>query len=105
MSVEIVRREAPAWVWEIVDACLAKSRNPQVKKAQEVLEASASAARKAWDIDCWRFDLTPKQFGSVFSFQQKKYTVVGLKPRSTRFPILGRNEAGKTYKFPAEVLK
>jgi predicted metal-dependent peptidase len=105
LNTEIIGREAPAWVWEIVDSCLAKSRTPQAKKAQEVLQASANAAQQEWDASCWRFGLTPKQFGTTFSFRGKRYTVIGLKPRSSRFPILARNEVGSVYKFPADVLK
>lgn len=105
MNSEIIKREAPVWVWEIVDSCLAKSCTPQAKKAQEVLQASANAAQQEWDANCWRFDLTVDQFGIIFTFRNKQYTVIGLKPRSLRFPILARNEVGKVYRFPADVLK
>lgn len=105
MNSEIIKREAPAWVWEIIDSCLTKSRMPQAKKAQAVLEASLNAPQQAWNVDCWRFGLTADQFGATFTFRNKKYTVTGLKPRSSRFPILARNEAGKVYKFPANALK
>lgn len=35
----------------------------------------------------------------------KIYTITGLKVKSRRFPILGKDENGKEFKFPTEVVK
>jgi len=105
MSTEIVRREAPAWVWTVIDKCLAKSRDAEVKKAREIFSAAANAAKQEWAVNCWRFGLTPAQFGATFLFRNKSYTIIGIKARSPRFPILACNAQGKAYKFPADVIK
>tara|TARA_Y100000034_G_scaffold5089_1_gene5833 strand:+ start:664 stop:1098 length:435 start_codon:yes stop_codon:yes gene_type:complete len=53
---------------------------------------------------CVRYGLTPEAIGQTFTFQGTVYTIKGCKPRSTKYPIIGENNNGKTYKFmPADV--
>jgi len=46
--------------------------------------------------------LTDADIGATFKFGGKAYKIVGVKPRSHKFPILGQDARGKTYKFPLE---
>lgn len=64
------------------------------------------SAKREWDLNCWRFNLKPEQFGSTFVHfpHGTRYTVTGLKPKSRKYPILAQNANGTTYKFPASVV-
>ena len=99
------KREAPSWVWELIDTLLQKSRNPKAKQAYQALQAALNADKLEWDTHCWKFELLPEHFNKTFMFRGKKYTVVRIKPRSTTAPVIGRNENGTDYKFPSSVLK
>ena len=59
------------------------------------------AALREFKKYAFRFDLTGDEFGKSFTHSQDTYTIVGLKPKSRKYPILAKNKAGKTYKFPA----
>ena len=51
------------------------------------------------------YGLSDDDLGRQFVFRGERLTIVGLKPKSPKFPILGRNGSGKVYKFPAESVK
>ena len=46
-----------------------------------------------------QFDL-----GFEFTHQGDSFTVIGFKPRSTKFPVLCKSSNGKTYKFPISII-
>jgi hypothetical protein len=48
------------------------------------------------------YGLNADDLGRHFVSRGERYEIVGLKPKSHKFPILGRNHDGKIYKFPAE---
>jgi hypothetical protein len=51
---------------------------------------------------CWQWNLKPEDLGKSFEFQGKTFQLVGAKPRSHRFPLLGKCASnGKTFKFEA----
>ena len=55
---------------------------------------------------CHRYNLTPDDFGKEFSNGVDTFTIEGCKPRSSKYPILGKNvRTGKVYKFPAEQVR
>jgi len=46
-----------------------------------------------------------KKLGDTFEFRYDTYEIVGLKPRSSKYPVLAKNLSnGKTFKFPANVI-
>jgi hypothetical protein len=49
--------------------------------------------------------LSADDLGKPFVSRGEHYEIVGLKPKSHKFPILGRHCDGKVYKFPAESVK
>lgn len=51
------------------------------------------------------YGLKPTDLGRVFHCMGKRYTVSGLAARSYKYPILAKDERGKTYKFPASTVK
>lgn len=50
------------------------------------------------------YELNPDDLGRTFQFGEKTYTIIGMKPRSRKYPILCENN-GKTYKFPASTVR
>lgn len=49
------------------------------------------------------FGLTADDFGKTFRFRKNLYRIVGCRPKSFKYPILGaRVPDGKTFKFPAD---
>ena len=52
-----------------------------------------------------RFGIKKEAFNEMFSFQGDMFTVVGIKPRSTKYPLLAKQRSnGKTYKLPVSYL-
>ena len=49
----------------------------------------------------WVLGFDPKDLGRKFEFQGKVFTIDGLKPRATKYQILGKGKNGKRYKFKA----
>jgi len=59
-----------------------------------------------WDANCWRWGLKPDDFGKTFSSgTHGDYTICGCKPKSRKYPVLGRNVRGTAYKFAADVVE
>jgi len=53
---------------------------------------------------CWKYDLKPADYGRKFENNGEVFTICGLKPRSRKYPIIGRRADGKKFKFPARVV-
>lgn len=51
-------------------------------------------------------EVTPDMYGMKFTNGRdtEEYTLVGLKPKSPKWPVMGRNTAGVTYKFKLGVI-
>lgn len=50
------------------------------------------------------FQIT-KKLGDTFEFRYDTYEIVGLKPRSSKYPVLAKNLSNnKTFKFPANAI-
>ena len=73
----------------------------------EVGEAGVVESREAADFKALAkfYGLGTDDLGKPFVIRGERYEIVGLKPKSHKFPILGRNRNGKVYKFPAESVK
>jgi hypothetical protein len=46
------------------------------------------------------YGLKPEDLGTEFTFQGKTLTLVGAKPRSTKYPLLATDTVGRTWKLP-----
>lgn len=51
------------------------------------------------------YDLEPTDLGREFSSGGYRYTLTGINPRATRFPINARRQDGKRFKMPAGTVK
>ena len=67
---------------------------------------SDSKARIEFVSHAWKFNLKPEDFGKVVTVSGKSFEIVGLKPRSSKYPILGKDTtSGDVFKLPAESVK
>ena len=66
---------------------------------------TADPHEKAYLECCAAFGLPKDALHKEFVFQGHRYEVVGLKPRSTRFPVLGKRvDTNTVYKFGADAV-
>jgi hypothetical protein len=64
-----------------------------------------SREAEAWKQQARLFGLDPDGLGKQFTYGGRQYTITGLSPRRSRFPIMAEREDGKQFKFPIEVIK
>ena len=62
-------------------------------------------SKEATDFNRWKTALgINMDLGQEFQRNGKTYTIVGLKPRSKKYPILAKCSDGKTYKLPVDLV-
>lgn len=66
---------------------------------------AATKEAEAFKILAKMFGLEPDDLGKTFRSQGKEFTITGLSPKSSKFPIHAKGSDGKNYKFPAETVK
>ena len=57
-----------------------------------------------WDRNCYKFGSKKGDFGRTIKFMGETFTVSGIKPRSSKYPVLA-DKGGKTYKLPVGALR
>ena len=62
------------------------------------------AKRAEFARHCRKFGLVPEDFNRTFTHAGTEFTVVGIKPKSRKYPILASNNDGDVFKFPTGVL-
>lgn len=67
--------------------------------------SSDDAERREFEKYAPLFNLKANEYGSIFTVDGKSYELVALKPRSSKYPIIGMNDKGQRYKFSQGVLK
>ena len=50
------------------------------------------------------FGFEPADLGKEFAYQGQTYTICGFKPKSRKYPVIGRSVTGKDYKFACRVV-
>jgi len=82
------------------------SVNYSTKLEVATISKSGMASNKAAiDFDRYKIALGINvPLGHTFNRAGKIYTVVGCKPRSTKYPVLAECSDGKTYKFPVSLI-
>jgi len=62
-------------------------------------------ARKDWEKNCAFYGFKAEDFGREFTYALDTYKVVGINPRSRKFPLVAeRVKNGKQYKMPVSVV-
>jgi hypothetical protein len=72
----------------------------------ELAESGEALTRSANEFKFMasRYGLAPEDLGREFSDGNRTYKIVGLKPRSTRYPVIAES-GNKRYKFAAASIK
>lgn len=73
-------------------------------KVEAALGRGVDVGKKDWDTYCRRFGFEPEHYGKKFTSNGREFTVSGIKPRSSKYPILATSSNGKTYKFHTSAL-
>ena len=63
-----------------------------------------SMAQLEFEAHAEQFGLKTDDYERKFKRCGKLITIVGIKPRSYKYPILGRTSTGKVYKYPANTV-
>jgi hypothetical protein len=63
------------------------------------------AERKEFALYAPMFDMTEDDFGKSFTIRNKTYTICGIAPRSTTYPILAKDASGKVFKVPPTITR
>lgn len=76
-------------------------------QAAEIGVEGEAKTREADDFkfNAIRWGLSPDDLGRKFRHNGMVYEIIGAKPRSHKYPILGRRHDGKTFKFHPETVK
>ena len=61
--------------------------------------------KNAFMKNCFMFNLNKEDFGKEFVMEGKKCKIVGLKPKSRKYPVIVKCSDGKMYKFSAQDVK
>lgn len=70
-----------------------------------VAEGGITMSKEATDFNRYKTILgINMELGNEFERSGKTYTIVGLKPRSKKYPILAKCSDGKTYKLPVSLV-
>lgn len=70
-----------------------------------VAEGGITMSKEATDFNRYKTILgINMDLGQEFQRSGKTFTIVGLKPRSTKYPILAKCSDGKTYKLPVDLV-
>lgn len=68
-------------------------------------EGGITMSKEATDFNRYKTILgINMELGQEFQRSGKTYTIVGLKPRSKKYPILAKCSDGKTYKLPVDLV-
>lgn len=69
-------------------------------------ESSEDAERKRFREAAGLFGLTVADYGRTFKYHDgATYTVVGIRPKARKRPVLAKSQNGKTYSFPIGLVK
>lgn len=75
----------------------------------DISENGEAITKEAEDfkLHCRAWGLAPADLGKTFKspYADETYTIIGAKPRSRKFPILGKGTNGKIYKFSHIMIK
>jgi len=62
------------------------------------------AARLNFERFASKFGIRPDSFGKTFDSRDQKFTIVGIKERSHKYPIIAESSKGGTFKLPLKMI-
>ena len=66
----------------------------------------ANLAKTKWDLECYAFGLKQSDFGKQFkSSTGKMFTIIDIRPRATKRPVVAADNDGNEFIFRAELVK
>ena len=69
---------------------------PELNESGDAVDPAETEFRQ----NAWKVGLSPDDWGRQFDYGPDTFAVCGVKPRATKYPILGRNlSTNKVYKF------
>lgn len=69
-------------------------------------ERAAEGDQAEFALHARLFGLTAEDFGRTFTNSRgESFALVGIMPRNRKYPIIGRDAAGRRFKFSAEILR
>jgi hypothetical protein len=75
-------------------------------KCYSKAQGKSDIGKLEWAKTCLIFGFKPEDFGRTFEFRGKRYIISGVKPRSFKYPIVGKEINGtKTFKFTIDGVK
>ena len=87
--------------------CSFKENNCRFQLSVALMDSDGQAITE--ETDCFRdnaklFGFEPDDLGRKFTFRGQSYIICGLKPKSSKYPIVARSGNGKSYKFPCKTV-
>lgn len=74
----------------------------KIEAGMSIDGGEANIEKNLWDKDCYMFGLHKDDFGKRFkTIQGDVYTIEGIRSRKTKYPIVGKDMIGNSYKFRA----
>lgn len=67
--------------------------------------AGKSYEQTQFELYAGLFGLSPSDYGKEFSAMGRRFCLVGFKPKSPKYQVVGVDDHGKRYKFPKSVIK
>ncbi len=90
-----------------VGNCTFGANNCRFQLSIALLDSGGKAITE--EADCFRnnaklFGFEPDDLGRKFVFRRQSYTICGLKPKSSKYPVIAQSDNGKSYKFPCRAV-
>ena len=75
---------------------------------EAVLTSAPGESKMVVDFreNCYKHNLKPSDLGRTFTNTRlERFTIVGLKPRNRKYPIIGQRSDGKQFKFTSHAVR
>jgi len=85
-----------------IGSCTFNTSNCRFQMKVSVLDCDGKAISEeseSFRSNAKLFGLEPDDLGKKFVCRGQPYTICGLKPKSSKYPVIARSDNGKDYKF------
>ena len=88
-------------------SCTYQTSNCRIQLKVSVLNPDGEPVTEeadAFKLSAKLFGFEPTDLGAEFVVQGQTYTICGLRPKSRKYPVIGRSVNGKDYKFASRTV-